>query len=215
MVVGLTVDQLGHHRRFRPWNDVVKDGCLAGTVQKFDYEINLTQKCSIYSPEMPVTTHYYNIFRFGNPPQKTFHFVTGLGDFFPTCLKLHSCSSPGRAVVWVRSSSGNIGLGWSGRGWSGAAHAHGTRRCSVGMLMLNGKAIRVIYFKHIHMGVSENSGFSPQIIHFDRVFHYKPSILGVSPFLETPISKDQAMNIYDHYDHFWVICLLRMHSLGC
>ena len=31
------------------------------------------------------------------------------------------------------------------------------------------------------MGVSENSGFSPQIIHFNRVFHYKPSILGVPP----------------------------------
>ena len=30
----------------------------------------------------------------------------------------------------------------------------------------------------IYMGVSENSGFSPQIIHFNRVFHYKPSILG-------------------------------------
>ena len=29
-----------------------------------------------------------------------------------------------------------------------------------------------------HKDVSENSGFSPQIIHFIRVFHYKPSILG-------------------------------------
>ncbi len=28
------------------------------------------------------------------------------------------------------------------------------------------------------MGVSKNRGFSPQIIHFHRVFHYKPSILG-------------------------------------
>ena len=28
------------------------------------------------------------------------------------------------------------------------------------------------------MDVSENSGFSPQIIHFNRVFHYKTSILG-------------------------------------
>ena len=32
-----------------------------------------------------------------------------------------------------------------------------------------------------YMDVSENSGFSPQIIHFNRVFHYKPSILGVFP----------------------------------
>ena len=36
---------------------------------------------------------------------------------------------------------------------------------------------------NIHVGVSLNGGFSPQIIHFNRVFHYKPSILGYS----TPI----------------------------
>ena len=29
-----------------------------------------------------------------------------------------------------------------------------------------------------YMDVSENSGFSPPIIHFYRVFHYKPYILG-------------------------------------
>ena len=29
-----------------------------------------------------------------------------------------------------------------------------------------------------HQGVSESSGFSPQIIQFHRDFHYKPSILG-------------------------------------
>ena len=34
-----------------------------------------------------------------------------------------------------------------------------------------------------YMGVSENSGFSPQIIHLNRVFHYKPSI---SPILGNP-----------------------------
>ena len=42
-----------------------------------------------------------------------------------------------------------------------------------------------------YKGVSENGGFSPQIIHFTKVFHYKiykPSILGFFPlFLETPI----------------------------
>ena len=36
------------------------------------------------------------------------------------------------------------------------------------------------------MEVSENRG-TPQIIHFNRVFHHKPSILGVPLFLETPI----------------------------
>ena len=28
------------------------------------------------------------------------------------------------------------------------------------------------------MGVSKNNGKTPQIIHFNRFFHYKPSILG-------------------------------------
>ena len=28
------------------------------------------------------------------------------------------------------------------------------------------------------MEVSKNRGFSPQIIHFNKVFHYKPSIVG-------------------------------------
>ena len=37
-----------------------------------------------------------------------------------------------------------------------------------------------------HLGVSQNSGFSPQIIHFERVFHYKPSILGYPYFREHP-----------------------------
>ena len=36
------------------------------------------------------------------------------------------------------------------------------------------------------MGVSENSGFSPQIIHFYRVFHIKAIHFGVPLFLETP-----------------------------
>ena len=36
------------------------------------------------------------------------------------------------------------------------------------------------------MSVSENDGFSPQIIHFNRVFHYKPSILGYPYFWKHP-----------------------------
>ena len=36
--------------------------------------------------------------------------------------------------------------------------------------------------RKIYMGVSKNRGFSPQIIHFNRVFHYKPSILGYPYF---------------------------------
>ena len=38
----------------------------------------------------------------------------------------------------------------------------------------------------VYMGVSENSGFSHQIIHFNRVFHYKPSILGYLYFWKHP-----------------------------
>ena len=38
----------------------------------------------------------------------------------------------------------------------------------------------------LHLGVSKNRG-NPQIIQFNRLFHYKPSILGVPLFSETPI----------------------------
>ena len=44
----------------------------------------------------------------------------------------------------------------------------------------------LIHQDNTHMGVSENSGFSPQIIHFNRVFHYKPSILGYPYFWKHP-----------------------------
>ena len=38
-----------------------------------------------------------------------------------------------------------------------------------------------------HVGVSKNSG-TPQIMYFNVVFHYKPSILGVlPPIFETPM----------------------------
>ena len=47
----------------------------------------------------------------------------------------------------------------------------------------------------IHRDVSANSGFSPQIIHYNRVFHYKPSIFGYHLFLETPIGTLLGTNI--------------------
>ena len=37
-----------------------------------------------------------------------------------------------------------------------------------------------------YMGVSKNSGLSPHIIHFNKVFHYKPSILGYLHFWKHP-----------------------------
>ena len=44
-----------------------------------------------------------------------------------------------------------------------------------------------VFFQTVlEMDVSKNRGY-PQIIHFNRIFHYKPSILGENPyFLETP-----------------------------
>ena len=47
-----------------------------------------------------------------------------------------------------------------------------------------------------HMGVSKNSGFSHQIIHFNRVFHYfHHPFWGVSLFLETPILNNMIMMV--------------------
>ena len=54
------------------------------------------------------------------------------------------------------------------------------RRC-VGGLCLEGR----------YMDVSENSGFSPQIIHFNRVFHYKPIHFGVPLFWKHPQVDDE------------------------
>ena len=46
-----------------------------------------------------------------------------------------------------------------------------------------------------HMGVSKNKGVSPQIIHLNRVFHYKPSILGYIPLflVQHPYDYDNKM----------------------
>ena len=56
-----------------------------------------------------------------------------------------------------------------------------------------GKTSRYLssHFRYLHMGVSKNRGIYPQIIHFNRGFHYKPSILGGLPplFLETSMKK--------------------------
>ena len=41
------------------------------------------------------------------------------------------------------------------------------------------------------LDVSENSG-TPQIIHFERVFHYKPSILGYHYFWKHPICEKKT-----------------------
>ena len=55
----------------------------------------------------------------------------------------------------------------------------------------------------LYMGVSENSGFSPQIIHFNRVFHYfHPPFWGFSPYFR---KHPYHTCIYGH----WYCCQIR------
>ena len=49
---------------------------------------------------------------------------------------------------------------------------------------------------YIHMDVSKNRGVSPQIIHFNRVFHYKPSILGYPYFWKHPYLNIMDAHVY-------------------
>ena len=57
---------------------------------------------------------------------------------------------------------------------------------------------------YAHMSVSENSGFSPQIIHVNRVFHYfHHPILGAHPyFWKTPIWFAVNINVCFTYSGF-------------
>ena len=50
------------------------------------------------------------------------------------------------------------------------------------------------------MAVSKNSG-TPQIIHFNRVFHYKPSILGYHHFRKHPYEVTPFF-LMDCVEHF-------------
>ena len=60
------------------------------------------------------------------------------------------------------------------------------------------------------MEVSKNSGFSPQIIHFNRVFRYKPSILRYPYFWKHPYTyrntytKARCISVRFHFfHHLW------------
>ena len=56
------------------------------------------------------------------------------------------------------------------------------------------------------MGVSENSGFSPQIIHFNWDFHFKPSILGYHYFWKHPYWQNApAHDAVDDWLYWFVI----------
>ena len=65
-----------------------------------------------------------------------------------------------------------------------------------------------------YMDVSENSGFSPQIIHLFIGFHYKPSILGYPLFLETPISYHDNLRSCHTLEADQQICELRRDDDG-
>ena len=61
------------------------------------------------------------------------------------------------------------------------------------------------------LDVSENSGFSPQIIHFNRVFHYKPSILGYPYFWKHPYELQQKISRPSRPSHiiqWWVATVM-------
>ena len=52
------------------------------------------------------------------------------------------------------------------------------------------------------MDVSETSGFSPQIIHFNRVFHCKPSILGYHHLRKHPYRYPKMIVIMAFFNFF-------------
>ncbi len=54
-----------------------------------------------------------------------------------------------------------------------------------------------------HMGVSKDRGKTPQSIHFNRVFHYKPSILGYPYFWKHPYIK--MPSIFDIFGKIVVV----------
>ena len=111
-------------------------------------------------------------------------------------------------VIYLRLSP-SISISFFGLRWWSPSHCSGlqsTWRCEAMQKNHLNKSewnswtwafYDLFYF---YMGVSENGGFSPQIIHFNRVFHYKPSILGIPLFLETPILMvllSEPLNIYE------------------
>ena len=58
----------------------------------------------------------------------------------------------------------------------------------------------ISYSNRSHMGVSKNRGVLPQIIHFNRVFPYKPSILGYPYFWVNT----HMPYIWNMYPYIWL-----------
>ena len=70
-------------------------------------------------------------------------------------------------------------IGFSDRG-------KGATRCTAAISVTESFLNVEFRLNETGIDVSENRGFSPQIIHFSRVFHYKPSILGYPYFWKRP-----------------------------
>ena len=91
-------------------------------------------------------------------------------------------------------------FGWTPSlvGWDSTSPANSKCFILPGKSGMNGEPPDVGYIEgYMAIWVFPKIGVGPQIIHFNRVFHYKPSILGVFPlFLETPIWKDMAILVY-------------------
>ena len=102
-----------------------------------------------------------------------------------------------------QAASREAHIGGSFYGWNGGIEGHETRQVGSTQAQAwrnsTGEA-PAIPAPWKYVDVSENSGFSPQIIHFNRVFHYKPSILGYPYF-------------WKHlYDEYWRICIMNFTS---
>ena len=66
------------------------------------------------------------------------------------------------------------------------------------------------FWRRDHMGVEPKIGVGyPQIIHFNRVFHYKPSILGYPYFWKHSYIFLQKGRLFDLCE-----CLVMSHDLG-
>ena len=61
-----------------------------------------------------------------------------------------------------------------------------------GFLFAKSDALNVMLYVYVHIIGGFLKWWYPQITHFNRVFHYKPSILGYPCFLETPININQC-----------------------
>ena len=122
----------------------------------------------------------------------------------------HSLRNPLQRTFWTASPSGGIYgrfirncNSWEGSlnilfhriHWTGTHNIYLHLPLKRSVYNHHSKLQQLKRKNHFDMDVSENSGFSPQIIHFDRVFHDKPSILGycTTIFGNTHMTKNKEL----------------------